>query len=359
MNCETRLVALLIELQRLMGHIELDTTGPSALLRMGRFSFVPCGDAAFSEAFPPVDDQIELLKERGMEIRNEALAKRCLRRVGYYRLSAYWYPFREFHVGPVVSGTPAPIRSDLFVPGATFEEVFQFYVFDKKLRVYLMDGLERIEVAMRAIISDLLGARDTHAHRSPVHLDAGFVREKYTRWLTKQDSHFARSREDFAEHFRSRYPSDEPPIWIACEVWDWGMLSHFFGGMKPRDKDLVANRFGVNGRQLETWLRAMNDVRNICAHHSRLWNRGLTVIPRLPVVGAVRELDHLPRTNQSLSRLYTVLVLMRVMLQHIHPTRSDWHRRVAGHALAGPTSPLINASTSGFPAGWETQPIWL
>lgn len=314
----------------------------------------------FTKQFLTIDDQIRLLKQRGMQISDETLAKRCLGRTGYYRLSAYWYPFRSFQGGSPPTGPSSTLaRTDIFVSGTTFEEVFQFYVFDKKLRVLVMDGLERIEIAMRAFICDLLGARDQYAHRNPAELDSGFVQRRHADWLAKQDSHFGRSKEAFADHFRQRYPADAPPIWIACEVWDWGMLSHFFAGMKQTDKDQIANLFGsLNGRQLETWLRAMNDVRNICAHHSRLWNRGLAVIPRLPRRGSVPELDHLPRHNQSLSRLYAVLVLMRVMLRQIHPTQSEWHSRLANHTKNGPTNPLIDASTAGFPPGWETQPIW-
>jgi len=319
--------------------------------------------------FLSIDDQIDRLKERGIAITDDERAKRCLRRIGYYRLSAYWYPFREFQMGPLQAGTSsATLRSDVFVAGTSFDDVINFYVFDKQIRVLLSDGLERIEIAMRAKICDLLGKRDPRAHRNPFELDGEFSRKlernsgqpKHQSWLRKQDSHFARSREDFAEHFRNRYPTFVAPIWVACEVWDWGMLSHFFAGMKQSDKDQIAQNFGpLNGRQLETWLRAMNDVRNICAHHSRLWNRGLKVIPRLPRQADMPELSHLPRGNQSLSRLYTVLLMMRVMLRHIHPTNSNWHRRLVDHVLSGGTaSPIIGASAAGFPVGWETEPIW-
>jgi abortive infection bacteriophage resistance protein len=321
-----------------------------------------------AKPFLPVDDQIELLKSRGMIIADEDIARRCLRRIGYYRLSAYWYPFRSMLLGPLALSAPASsLRLDTFVPGTTFEAVFDFYVFDKQLRNLLLDGLERIEIAMRAIIAELLGARDPRAHRDPTQLDGDFARkiDKYTGqpkhqdWLRKQDGHFARSREDFAEHFRARYPSHVPPIWIACEVWEWGMLSHFFAGMKQVDKDHIAGKFGaLNGRQLESWLRAMNDVRNICAHHSRLWNRGLKVIPALPAVGAMPELDHVPRNNQSLSRVYTVLVLMRILHRHIHPSLSDWHKRVARHALSASVNPIISAASAGFPADWEKEAVW-
>lgn len=304
-----------------------------------------------------------------MHVDDHASAERCLRRIGYYRLSAYWYPFRLIQQGPLPpKASPSSLRSDLFTSNTGFQDAFQFYVFDKKLRVYVADGLERIEVAMRALIADRLGARDPHAHRNPLELDGSFSRKidnqtgqpKHQDWLRKQDSYFARSREDFATHFRAKYPASVAPIWIACEVWDWGMLATFFAGMKPLDKDAIAQKFGnVNGKQLETWLKAMNHVRNICAHHSRLWNKGLNVIPALPKRGLVLDLDHLPRGNDpALSRIYVLLVIMRVMLKTIHPTRSDWHRRIVSHALSAPSNSPISASRAGFPSGWDKQEIW-
>lgn len=251
-----------------------------------------------AKPFLPVCDQIKLLNDRGMHVGDVATAERCLHRVGYYRLSAYWYPFRQIQQGPLAPQTSmSSLRADVFVSGTTFEDIFDFYVFDKKLRTYVADGLERIEIAVRAMIADLLGARDPHAHRISSELDGDFARKldpqtgqpKHQEWLRKQDGQFARSREDFAKHFRTKYPASVAPIWVACEVWDWGTLATFFTGMKPADKDAIAKKFGnVNGKQLESWLKAMNHVRNICAHHSRLWNKGLNVIPALPKRGLVR-----------------------------------------------------------------------
>lgn len=328
-------------------------------MRMGRFSFETLLMTVFSKPFLSTNDQIALLKARGMVISDEPKAKLCLERTGYYRLSAYWYPFRKFQAPSV--------RGDDFLPGTTFEEVFEFYVFDKQLRLLTMDALERIEVALRADIAILLAARDIRAHRNPGLLNGNFSSQrsrnptlsKFQYWLNKLDNNFSNSREDFANHFRTKYPTCDPPIWVATEVWDWGMLSHFFAGMKPTDKDQIAGNYGsVNGRQFETWIRALNDVRNICAHHSRLWNRGLSVIPRLPPVGVIHELDHIPRNNQYLSRLYTVLAIIRLLLKRIHPNNSSWHTRIADHAISAPTNPLISEATAGFPPDWDLASIW-
>ena len=293
-----------------------------------------------------------------MDFGDEDKAKRCLARIGYYRLSAYWYPFRV----QLQDGTIA----DDFKPGTSFEEVFSFYVFDKALRLLVSDGLERIEIALRAQISDQIGVRDRWAHRKPSELDGKFTTQSSPRnqnltrhadWLLGQDRNFSRSKEDFAEHFKKKYQGD-PPIWIAKEVWDWGMLSHFYSGMKFADRNAIAGIYGnIEGKQLATWVRALNDVRNFCAHHSRLWNRGLPVTLKMPGARAVPQLDHLIGDTHGLSRIYGVLVVMALMMKTMHPS-TGWHRRVVHLAVDAPRRSLIGVQSAGFPPDWELQDIW-
>lgn len=130
--------------------------------------------------------------------------------------------------------------------------------------------------------------------------------------------------------------------------------------MTKTDKDYIAKKFGnINGKQMESWLRCLNIVRNICAHHSRLWNRDFAIKPSLPEKGILPQLDHLPRNgNQAIGRLYTVLSIMAVMVNSIHISNSTWNKRVKELALISPENPLISSSTAGFPIGWENQSIW-
>ena len=88
-----------------------------------------------------VDEQIALLKERGMVIPDEAKAKMYLCNISYYRLSAYWYTLLE-----------NPKQDHLFIRGTTFETVLDTYVFDRKLRLLIFDEIERMEIALRTTI---------------------------------------------------------------------------------------------------------------------------------------------------------------------------------------------------------------
>ena len=247
--------------------------------------------------------------------------------------------------------------------------IFDFYVFDKELRLLLLDPLERIEIALRSNIADLLGLRNNWAHREAAELDGNFITKASNRkhqltrhqdWLVEQDNNFNRSREVFALHYRDKY-LPPPPIWVAKEVWDWGMLSHFFSGMKHADKNAIAAQYSpqATGRNMASWIRAMNDVRNICAHHSRLWNRGLKVEPTLPKGVNVPDLDHIRGNTHSLNRLYGAALVMRYIMQKLHPN-SQWHVRFRTLVLTkAPTNSIIDQKSAGFPNGWETLPIWL
>ena len=125
----------------------------------------------FGKPYSTPDQQIAILRARGLTISDEAKAKACLKRVGYYRLSAYWYPFRKMAVSPP---SAASLRLDEFTPGTNFDEIIDFYVFDKGLRMLVSDALERIEIALRAEIANHLGARDPWAHRTSSELHGGF-----------------------------------------------------------------------------------------------------------------------------------------------------------------------------------------
>lgn len=302
-----------------------------------------------------------------MEISDLAKAKSCLARIGYYRLSAYWYGFRKSQ--PVTDPNTGKTRNhvlDDFRDGTTFPTILELYVFDKKLRLLVLDALERIEIAVRTDIAILLGQRDPKAHRNPALLHGNFARKnvpgtsgtKHAEWLARLDDKFARSKEDFVKHFRQKYAGDDLPIWIAVELWDFGALSHFFSGLTVADKDAIASQYGVpSGQMFESWLRCLNDVRNICAHHSRLWNRPLVAQPRWPSVGQVSDLDHLASNTHGQTRLYGALLIMRCMLKTVNPSTS-WAERLKKHVATLPPNPYVTLHSAGFPQDWTTLRAW-
>jgi abortive infection bacteriophage resistance protein len=212
----------------------------------------------YVKPYRTVVGQIALLQSRGMEITDVAAAAACLGRIGYYRLSGYWYASRKSHatVNPLtgvvvphpITGKPQVIVEDDFRTGATFQQVMDLYVFDKRLRLLFLDAIERIEVALRVDVALLIGARDPWAHRNPAQLHGNFTKKinplhgqtEYTKCIERLDQTFDRSKDEFVKHFKRKYVGENPPIWIAIELWDFGMLSMFLSGMMVADQEQLA-----------------------------------------------------------------------------------------------------------------------
>ncbi|MDO6481870.1 Abi family protein [Shimia thalassica] len=122
-----------------------------------------------------IDDQLELLNSRGMAISEPARAKKALERFGYYRLSGYWYPFKQKNEDGTIS--------DQFIADTHMSETVDLYVFDKKLRLLALDALERIELALQVDVAYYFGRRDPCAHLKPDLLQQKFVRNgRYEKW---------------------------------------------------------------------------------------------------------------------------------------------------------------------------------
>lgn len=308
-------------------------------------------------------DQVSLLLERGMEISDPKRAEECLSRIGYYRLSAYWYPFRKTR--PPAKGEPnnKPIVISQFRDGTKFSDCIDLYVFDKKLRLHTLDALERIEIALRTDIALLLGHHHPEAHRHAPLLHGNFTKKirnhgttDHEKWLAKMDELTNSSKEEFAKHFKRKYPESYMPIWIAVELWDYGMLSHFFAGMRITDQNKIAHMYGLSsGKTLESWIRYLNVTRNLCAHHSRIWNKPLVITPAPCTAGEFPEFESLTRKNGS--RYYATALIIQFLLNKVNPS-SSWKERLAKLMDELPTNEIINISQAGFPNKWADQPFW-
>lgn len=320
----------------------------------------------YAKPYLTVDQQLEKLKSRGLTVTDEDRAKAYLSRIGYYRLSGYWFPFRVATRTRQPNGRMLTVAGDDFKPGVEFRHIVELYVFDKNLRMVVLDAIERVEIGLRSSIALLMGQKGAWAHRDPALLDGKFARRADPRtgrvphadWLAKLDQDFAKSNEQFAKHFRQKYPGEHAPLWIATELWDFGMLSRLYAGMAYRDRQAIAAEYGLADPDiLEAWLRAINFLRNVCAHHNRLWNRALVLQAAFPPAGAVPMLDHLQGDNHKQTRLYGTAASIRFLLLKINPS-TTWPARLKAVLDTFPAAPHIQLQQSGFEPGWDALPLW-
>ena len=334
-----------------------NTPGPSAPARTYGSGFFFPRMAVFDKPHLSVADQIELLQARGLEITDPAKTRAALQRIGYYRLAEYWHPMRRTTTGRNARGKTETIVLDAFKPGARFADVLDLYVFDKRLRLLMLDAIERVEIALRVDCAHRLGARDPYLHRDWRALDPAFVQKDHAIWLSRVDAAAAKSRGDLIAEFLQAY--DPPlPLWVSIECWDFGMLSYFVGGLRTPDKTAMAAHWGLPRRDLLTsWIRAINNLRNICAHYGRLWNRVLVDMPSPPKIGESPLLDHLARRDSPQNRLYSVAAALQWFLRSSNP-RSSWPTRLAAHFATFPTSSVLDRRATGFPTDWDALPLW-
>ncbi len=291
-------------------------------------------------------EQLSKLKDRGLIVTDDRRALASLERIGYYRLSGYLYSFRERSETccPLSAqgrkkfklGSTDQLTLDNFKANASFEQAVDLYVFDKRLRLLVLDAIERIEIALRVDIAHTLGKQDALAYLKPDLLHPEFSKTidpktgltKLHRWQESHARLINRSREEFIQHHKAKYGLPVP-LWIACEVWDFGTLSTLYAGMRNEEQDAISAKYGIsNGRVFSSWLRSLNYLRNVCAHHSRLWNRNMTDQPKKPSKGeAVLFHSAWNSGNGHIqARPFLLLCITQHLLTTINPSSSWWQR---------------------------------
>ncbi len=310
---------------------------------------------------PPLtyQEQVKLLESRGLIVPDEKRAERLLANISYYRLSAYMLPYKEKINGTVV---------DSFKVGTSWDTVYDLYVFDRKLRLLVFDAIERLEIAIRTqIIYQLSHKYGSHWQDNP-SIFKGPVKRTLRNGTVVTDNvyddiqkhigeqlHNNRA-EVFIQHYRNKYNNPvNPPSWMTVEILFFNHLSRICTGLKNRaDISGIAGYFGLSPQIFCSWLHTMNYVRNLCAHHARLWNRELSIVPEKLHFSKTLVWISNPNTVQR-GKIYYFLCMALYLLQTVNPT-SSFKNRVK--ALLDDYMYVVPLPAMGFPAGWETENLW-
>lgn len=293
-----------------------------------------------------IADQASRLIDRGLACDNPGRLEKYLANIGYYRLSAYWHPFELPSNGNS--------RNHHFLPETSFDKVLNLYIFDRKLRLLVMEAIERIEVAVRTRWATALAMR----HGSHAHMEAGLFRNplQHTSDLDKIAAELERSCEPFIVHYRQQYDEPSlPPIWAVVETMTLGTLSRWFRNTSETSaKKEVAQAFAMPTIEiLEQVLHTLTPLRNVCAHHGRLWNRRFPM--SLPVIKRLRDSLVAPDApHHQAHHIYNYLVVLSALMNAINPG-SSWTRRVLGFM---DTLDESGRRSMGFPADWRERPLW-
>lgn len=283
-------------------------------------------------------EQIDRLKSRGMTVADEQAAAFYLQHIGYYRLSAYRLPFESEHV------------THQFHAGTTFENVLRLYNFDRELRLLVLDAIERIEVSVRAQWAHQLG----HAYGAHAHLNPALAKQ-YVHWESNLEAlrkEIDRSEEDFIKHLSKNYSDEFPPIWACCEVMSLGLLSRWYSNLSSQPmRTKIAAVFNLDHGVFQSWLHHLSVVRNLSAHHARLWNRQFDrVLPQAP-----KNKPAILKDDFVSSRgIYNTLLIMIYIMNLIAPNHR-WGARLID-LLERHEELLVRHMN--FPDGWKKRAIW-
>lgn len=294
--------------------------------------------ALYTESSLSIEDQIQLLKDRGLTFVDVLQGVHILHNVSLFRMKSYLYLLQSDRV------------KHLYKDGATFEQALDFYRFDSCLRRLVFSRIEQIEVSIRTRLSERMTSATDHFWYTE---SANFINtDSHSELLKNISRELHRSDDDQIVSFFKLYTNQWPPSWMAMEVCSFGTLSLLYkylkAGVSKRD---IANYYGLRDTVFESWIHSLVYVRNICGHHSRLWNRVLRIQPMVP-----KRCSHpFVAKDVKTNKVYYVLCIIKYLLNVIEP-QNDFTKQVdnifADH-------PYIDRNAMGFPMSWEMESLWM
>jgi len=272
--------------------------------------------------------QIEKLRSRGCQVTDVPFCIKILSQINYYRLSAYFLPFKK--------------PDGNYLPGTDFNDIYQIYEFDRALRNLLFAAIEEVEIYLRSQFAYF------HSHKYGVtgYLNAANynLRHRHDKFQKLLETEIQNNRKVlFVQHHLTNY-GGQFPIWVITELFTFGMLSYFYNDLPMTDqKHLARELFHSVPKNLISWFRCCTDLRNICAHYGRLYFRIFTAIPA-----------NLPDLEKSAERrLFGVILALMTLYPDANKWNSEIYNRLKNLMIL--YSPVIKLNHIGFPADWESK----
>lgn len=305
----------------------------------------------YNKPFCAPQDLITHIENQGLIIQDKPVAESFLSNINYYRFKIYLRPFFNQ-------------ANNQFHAGTTFENGVELYRFDDELRDILFSFIGRIEIKLRSKLDQLV----TNETQNPFWYldDNSFANANSVIGLRNiLASQFQNSIDDFSTHYKQNYFNDTnhsfkqlPPFWMIGELTTFGNVVTLYKSVdktifndqpNPNKLDILAREFGAkNLKQLNDWIRAIKDVRNRCAHHSRVWNANY----REP--SGILNMLNIPPAHSN--RLYLFIALCQKMAQSLS---MDFDVKTLVLELFNKyPSASAKANSAGFPNNWQTDPYW-
>ena len=297
-----------------------------------------CRKKKYSKPFLDVDQQIALFAARGLEIDVPLeSAVSYLSTVNYYRFTGYSIPFQ--------------IDRETFKKDTKFSDIQAVYSFDRALRTIVFSAAEAVELTFRTIL-----AREFARKYGPLgYLDlANFPHSQHhAECLKRLEKEFERSNALCAAHFKANY--DKPPLWALVEVASFGTLVRFFKILERYDQNIVSSVYSMRGDILASYMQHVSVLRNMCAHHARLYDQ------RFYSFKPLKEWKPL-NVQDTRAFFYHCALLYRLM----SPTdsacfdRNVWKKELCAFLDKMPVSPACDPHRcTAVPPSPINSPLWI
>jgi abortive infection bacteriophage resistance protein len=287
-----------------------------------------------------------------MIFKDESLSYERLQNISYYRLKGYWWEEQKDRT------------RHLFRPGTCFENILERYDFDYQLRLILFSGIARIEIALRSkMIYHLslsygsLWYLDPHLFETSVKTKNGISKTTHLHTLDDLNRELQRSQEIFIREHLRRYPTEAADSWIILEIASLGTLSKLYKSLRINlaERGVIAKELGITSPSLFTgWLEAITFIRNLIAHHARLWSRVMLIRPGMQLSHPDKPWFNRPLKRAQLYQLFSVISCMVYLCAHLDKSES-MKQQVLSLIRNHPGIPIYKY---GFFNDWEAEPLW-
>jgi len=287
-----------------------------------------------------------------MLFRDEIKAHSLLKKISYYRLKGYWWDVQSDSV------------LHTFQPDVYFEDIIERYNFDRQLRIILFEAVEQIEIALRTkMIYHLSIAYGGLWYLNPALFYNAVITQKGVTGTAHQfaldelQKEFERSQEIFIKDQRFRYPGQNADAWKILEVASMGTLSKLYKNLRNQlpEKAIIANEMGLNSIfTFVGWLESVTLMRNMIAHHARLWSRPMVKIPSMQLNNPVGAWLTRPLQPKQVNKPFAIISCMTYLCNFLNQS-DEIKQKIIELIKAYPNVPIYKL---GFFNRWHTEPLW-
>lgn len=260
-----------------------------------------------NKVFKTIDEQIDILKSKGLIINNTDYAKSILLRENYFFLNGYRHIF---------------LKKDLsrkFINGVTFEELYSLFCFDRRFRNIIFKNLLIVENNYKSIFSYSMSKHYGYKEKdylNPSNFTSDKAKSKQVSDLIRKLKRQIRingKQHTATSHYMNNY--GYVPMWIGVKVLSFGLISEMYSILKEEDKINIANFYNIEPNLLETYLPILANYRNLCAHEDILFDH---FTQRYIPDSKYHSLLNIPKTNGEYiygkNDIFALIIILKHML---------------------------------------------